>query len=159
MKKVFLAVVLGLLLVLAIFVTLRPVNVVAAPAAAGGVRATLTVTQILLRPGITRTLYTADGDGHKFFNDGRTTFLEIANGYNATITATFVTPNTAGGFSISDLDIPIPAGNTRMIGPFPTNFFNQPQDVTDRDMVYLNWNSAVTGSVATSVTLSGFRLE
>lgn len=121
--------------------------------AAGGNRATLTVTNVIRQGGVAETTYSADGDGHKFNNNGET-WIRVYNAYTDTITATFVTPGTVDGLAVADLDVPVSAGAVRLIGNFPPGRFNQ-EDGT----VYLNWNTAVTGSVASSVTVGAFRIQ
>lgn len=128
----------------------------AAPLGVGGTRAALTVTQIT-RSGLTETLYTADGDGHKFSNNG-SVWVKVKNDYTSTITATFVTPGTVDGLSIADLDIAVPAGSNRLVGPFPPSQYNNSSG-SDAGKVYLNWNTAVTGSVASSVTVGAWRVQ
>jgi hypothetical protein len=158
--NIFFAVVLGLMLLIAcvslFFVMADPTE--AAPENAPLAQATrqvLTVTA-LSREGITNTLYTANGAGHKISNNGRT-WVEIANAYTNTITATIVTPGTIFGLAIADLDIAVPAGSTYLAGSFPPSQFNQ-QSGSDLGYMYLNWNATVTGTVANSVTLRGWRL-
>ena len=153
MKRLFFPIVCGLVLLV---VVLGLLTIFGSPAMADGVRGTLTVQKII-RTGITSTLSTADGDGHKFRNSGRV-FVDIANAYTGTITATFVTPGTIYGLPIGDLSVAIPAATTKKIGPFPPTQFNQ-RTGSDKDFVYMNYNAAVTGSVASSVTIGAFRVN
>jgi hypothetical protein len=132
-----------------------PQEAQAAPLLQDGTRGTLTVT-VLSRSGVADTLYTADGDGHKFSNNGKV-FVEVANAYTATITATFVTPVTVDGLDVEDLSVAIANGSTYFIGPFPPSQYNQ-QSGTDSGYVYLNFNDTVTGTVANNVTVAGFRI-
>lgn len=149
---------IGLLMIMAALFGLAAIgapDVEAAPLSAGGTRAALTVTQIS-RAGVTETLYAADGDGYKFSNNGYV-WVKVLNDYTDTITATFVTPGTVDGLPIDDLDIAVPAdGGTRLVGPFPPSQYNQPSG-TDAGKVYLNFDAAVTGTVASSVTVGAWR--
>ena len=61
-------------------------------------------------------------DGHKFPNTGRT-FVRVTK----TTTSgdiTFQTPKTISGLAIAELVVSL-AVETQLIGPFPTNLFNQ----------------------------------
>lgn len=120
------------------------------------VRTTATVATIA-PAGVTQSLGAANGDGHKFLNTGQE-FVLITNSYTDTITATFVTPGTIGPVEIADLEVSLAAGATKLIGPFLTGVFNQPSG-TDKNRVYLNWNSEVTGTVASSVTFQVYKLD
>lgn len=130
----------------------------AAPRGAGedGTRDAITVTSVVVT-GTTDALAAASGDGHKFVNNERT-WVVILNSYTATITATFVTPATQGGLAIADVDVALTAGQRRLVGPFSSGLFNQ-QSGTDKGMVYLNWDTAVTGTVASSVTLKAYKFD
>jgi hypothetical protein len=46
-------------------------------------------------------------------------FLHVKNGDGSPHTATITTPNTVDGLAVSDLAVTIPAGEERIIGPFP----------------------------------------
>jgi hypothetical protein len=56
---------------------------------------------------------------------------------------------------IEDVDVAVATDTTMIVGPFSSSAFNQ-SGSTD---VYLNWNSAVTGTVADSVTLAVYEME
>ncbi len=94
---------------------------------------TLTLKNIIntgLNPaGATPTV--TDGDG--FANNGNV-FLEIFNGNAGAVVATidaYPTGNTTpkpDGLTVTDRTVSIPAGETRMIGPFPPSIYNRPAD-------------------------------
>ena len=128
----------------------------AAPLGVGGTRATLTVTEILAT-GVAESLATSDGDGHKFLNTGKE-FLIITNDYTDTVTATIVTAYTFAGYDIADVDVGVAAGATQLVGPFNTSVFNY-RTGSDKGYVYINWDAAVTGTVASSVTLLAYQLD
>lgn len=153
-KKIsLLAIVVSILLVVLLLPALvQPV----ATRAAGedGTRDVITPT-VLSDAGTTMTLAAASGDGHKFPNTGRE-LVVVTNDYTATVTLTVVTGGTAGGIAISDVDISLTAGQSKIVGPFNTAIFNQPSG-SDAGRIYLNWSAAVTGTAANSVTLNVYR--
>lgn len=70
-------------------------------------------------------------------------FLRVTNGGAAAITLTVVTPGTVGsGLAISDHTITVPAGATRLVGPFPENHYRQNSGTT-KGLVHVDY-SAVT---------------
>jgi hypothetical protein len=150
-KRIALTLIIGLALLGLLWPVMKP----AKAAGEDGTRDAITVTNLAVT-GTTQTLAAASGDGHKFVNNERT-FVTITNGYTATITATFVTPATQGGLAIEDVAVALTTGQTRMVGPFPKGLFDQ-QSGADKGMVYLTWDSAVTGTVANSVTLKVYAL-
>lgn len=121
-----------------------------------GTRDLITPTNIAVT-GSTVTLVASSGDGHKFTNNGRT-WVQIQNSYSETITATFVTVASYDGIALADVDVALTAGQTKIVGPFAVGLFNQTTG-SDKNRVYLNWNTAVTGSVASSVTLAAFAIN
>jgi len=159
MKKIFGSVAIGLTLVASLLVGLAFVatsHQAAYAAGEDGTRDVLTPTTVL-NTGITQTLTAASGDGHKFANTGND-FIVATNDYTATVTLTVVTGGTVGGIAIEDVDVTVGAGGTRLIGPFNKSIFDQPSG-TDAGKIYLNWDAAVTGTVASSVTIGVYRTE
>ncbi len=63
-------------------------------------------------------------DGNSFANDGYVA-VHIKNGSAAAVTATFQTPAKVGGVNIEEVQISIPAGGDRLVGPFVPSVFNQ----------------------------------
>lgn len=108
-------------------------------------RTALTSTRITTS-GVEDTLASANADGNKFYNNSRK-FVEIANGYTATITATFETPVTWMGLAIADKAVAIPAGETYLIGPFRADLYNR-SAMGDKGMVYVNYSDVITVTVA-----------
>jgi hypothetical protein len=118
-------------------------------------RATGAITEVLVT-GVTQTLQTFDyTNGEKFTNTGKE-FIVIVNANTQTITATFVTAATYGGFEISDVDVDIPASTTYLVGPFNTSIFNQ-KSGTDKGTVYINWSG--TETYTDSTTYKVFQLD
>jgi len=85
-------------------------------------------------------------DYHMFVNDGRTFLFLIGGTANCEIT--ILTPGTVDGLAIADLvfDIPLGATEYRIMGPFPTDIYNQ----SDRK-VYINWEDANIANVKVAV--------
>lgn len=147
MKRLAISVLLGLLLVsLALLIP-------AYAAGEDGARDAITATT-LANSGITMTLSAASGDGHSFTNTGRE-FIVVTNDYTAAVTLTIVTGGTVGGLDIEDVDVAVATDTTKIIGPFSPSLFNQ-SGTTD---TYLNFDAAVTGTVAVSVTLAAYKME
>ncbi len=90
---------------------------------------TLTVQEIT-RSGINPALTAANEDGHTITNDGRRTFFYVYNGDDEAVTVTFATPNTVDDLAISDRAVSVPAGEYRMVGPFPTSYYGTTLTVT-----------------------------
>lgn len=155
-KQFALSVFLGALMLLLATLALTLFGQPTFAAGEDGTRDVITPTT-MSASGVTQTLSAASGDGHKFTNMGEE-FIVVANDYTATITLTVVTGGTVAGLDIEDVDVAISAGQTKLIGPFPKPVFNQPGG-SDFNKVYLNWNAAVTGTVANSVTLAVYRLR
>lgn len=110
--------------------------------------ATLTVNEIT-RAGIDAIPATAAaGGGDKFLNTGRECFI-LKNADASGKTVTLVTAATADpdGLAITDKTVTVGAGNSTIIGPFPTGIYN---DVDG----YMN----LTYSAVTSVTVKVFKL-
>ncbi len=138
--KAFLATLMGVALVVGAMLSLG------APVADASSRATLTVGTIS-RSGITLSATSAATLGHKLTNDGNT-FVEVINGYTATITATFITPRTIDGLAIDDLSVAVAAGATTFVGPFPVGTFNQNDGTSEHSMLYIDYSDETTVTVA-----------
>ena len=109
-------------------------------------RAELTVQQIA-RTGLEPAYVAAvPADGHKFQNTGRE-FLHVKNGAAAPINVTVQTPGLVDGLAVAELVVAVTNAEERMIGPFPTNIYNQAGN-----MVYVDYSSE------TSVTVAVIRL-
>lgn len=109
--------------------------------------------QDVVRTGLEATYSSADGtSGNVFENDGKT-FVHIINGSGGSITATFDVVFTELGLTVPDLDVAVPAGEDRFIGPFPAAVYNQEDTENSIDEAVL-----VTFSAVTSVTIAALRL-
>lgn len=120
-----------------------------------GTRDVITPTA-LAATGVTMSLGAASGDGQQFENTGQEIVI-ITNGYTDTITMTVVTGGQVGGLDIEDVDIAVAPGATRLAGPFTKAIFDQPTATGVRS-VYLDFDAAVTGTVAGSVTLHVYQV-
>ena len=85
--------------------------------------ATLTVESVV-RAGLNPTFNTAASGGDNFTNDGAT-WLHIKNAH-ATVsrTVTLDIKSTVDGQAVTDPTVVVPALGDRVIGPFPTTFYN-----------------------------------
>jgi len=84
--------------------------------------AELTAQQIS-RDGLDPTYVACDVAGDDFVNAGDE-FIHIKNGDGSPHTVTIVTPATVDGLAVADRDVVVPAGEERMIGPFPAGAYN-----------------------------------
>jgi hypothetical protein len=104
--------------------------------------ATTIVYQQIARAGLEQAYAAVDGvNGNQFQNDGRM-FLHVKNGAGAPINVLI-----AGRIDANDLTVAVTNGESRMIGPFPPNLYND----GDRRV-------QVTYSSGTSVTAALLRL-
>jgi hypothetical protein len=79
----------------------------------------------------------AAGGGDSFPNDG-STILVIKNGGGSPITLTCVTTITIDGLAVTDLTATIGAGETRAVGPFPTNYYSTTVSLTYSGVTTVN---------------------
>lgn len=73
---------------------------------------------------------------HSFANDGRM-FVHVDNGAGDPVTVTVESSITVDGglLAVGDLTVTVPAGEDRMIGPFPSGIYNQSDG-----KVYVNYS-------------------
>lgn len=69
------------------------------------------------------SMVSADTNGDAWNNTGKEVLL-VENTSAGTVTLTFVTYATVDGLAVDDLQISVPAGETHLIGPFPTEVYN-----------------------------------
>ena len=84
--------------------------------------ATLTV-QDVVRSGLNPSYASAAAGGDDFPNDGKRTFAHVKNGGASAITVTLDITQTVDGQAVTDPTVSIPAGEERMIGPFPVAYY------------------------------------
>jgi hypothetical protein len=105
-------------------------------------------TQSIVRAGLNPALTAAAGGGDKFTPDSNT-FLRVDNGSGGALTVTIVTPrNNAIGLAVDDVAVSVPAGGSRLIGPFPAEYFANPADGL----------ASVTYSGVTSLTVGALKV-
>jgi len=87
----------------------------------------------IVRAGLTAQAGTAGiAAGHKFVNDGNT-YIRVTKA-TAQEDISIQTPKTILGLALGELVVTVGIAATKLIGPFPTNIFNQ----TD-GMVYVDY--------------------
>ena len=69
------------------------------------------------------TLVAAAAGGDDFVNDGKK-LLVVNNGDVDALTVTITTQMEVDGEAIADKTVSVPAGEMHLIGPFPTNVYN-----------------------------------
>lgn len=85
--------------------------------------ATLTVQQID-RTGLDPVAaVAASASGDEFANDGKT-YFEVINGSGGSVVCTFNGQRNTNLDTASTFTVSVPASGTRLIGPFPTAYFN-----------------------------------
>jgi hypothetical protein len=104
-------------------------------------RGTPTAQRITLA-GLNPTMAAAAADGD-IVPAGQVA-LQITNGGGSPITVTAQTPGTVSGLAIADATLSVPAGATRLWGPFPSSVFAQPADASVGALAVLVDYSAVT---------------
>lgn len=138
-----------------IIIALAPFVLMSQPAyAAGedGTRDTITPT-LAVYSGTIESLSAASGDGNRFYNNFQT-WIVISNSYTATITATIV-GRTAPTDSV---DIAVDASERIIAGPFNIRRFSQ-VSAGNKNYVFIDWDDAVTDTVADSVFVGAFKLR
>lgn len=109
-------------------------------------RQTATVQQIN-RNGLNPTRGAAHADGYAIPNDGERVMFEVVNGSGASINVTVQTPGSVDGNAIADKVASVPAGESRMFGPYPRSIYNQ-----GAEQIYVDL------SAVSSVTIGFFRI-
>jgi len=94
------------------------------------------------RNGLEATYNTAAGGGDAFINTGNE-FVHIKNDDASSKDITFATPAEVDGLAVADRVVSIPAGEDRMIGPFPASTYNDTAGKVQ-----------ITYSAVTSVTIA-----
>ena len=71
------------------------------------------------------TLAQADSAGDSWANTGAEALL-VENTGTGSVTLTFTTYKQVDGLDVADLQVAVPAGETHLLGPFPTDVYNDP---------------------------------
>jgi len=85
--------------------------------------ATLTLQQIV-QAGLEPTYQAADSGGELIPNSDGRSLLHIKNSGAATRTVTFTSTKVVNGLALADQAVSVPAGEDRIVGPFPQDVFN-----------------------------------
>jgi hypothetical protein len=107
--------------------------------------ADLTV-QNIDRSGLSPSYGTCAGGGDQFLNASNT-FIHVKNGDASPHTVTIVTQSTSDGLAVADRAVAIPAGEERLIGPFPSAIYDDG-----------NGKVQLTYDAVTSMTIAALRL-
>jgi hypothetical protein len=109
-------------------------------------------TQQISRTGLNPALAgppNVDGD----VMDAGATFLQVHNGSGGSINVTIAATVVVDGLALANLVVAVPAGQDRLIGPFPVRTFAQEDESPDAGRVYVNY------SAQASVTRGAFKLQ
>lgn len=87
--------------------------------------ATLTVNTIT-RDGVLYAVVAAAAAGDAFANDGRTLVALYNNHGTASRTVSFDIQKTVDDQDPPSITVAVAAGETRLVGPFPTGIYNDP---------------------------------
>jgi len=100
-------------------------------------------TQSIIRTGtgLEPSYESCAAGGDSFVNTGKE-FLHVKNGSGGSLTVTVVTPVTVDALAVTDAAYAIPAGEERMIGPFPCRYYAT------------NGSTSITYSGVTSLTIA-----
>ena len=98
------------------------------------------------RGGLEVSLASADAAGDSVANAGRT-FFRVDNGGGGSITVSLTIEETVDGQAVTARTVAVPAGESRVIGPFPVAEYND-----------TNSRAGITYSGVTSVTVAAITL-
>src|SRR5260221_8614865 len=101
----------------------------------------LTVTPVTLAGAFLAEVAADVSNGNMFANAGGVFVLARNADGAATHTVTLVTPGKIDGLDIADPAVVVPISGTLLIGPFPTNLFNNLSGA-DAGKVYISADSA-----------------
>lgn len=101
--------------------------------------ATLVVENIV-RAGVEPT-YNVAADPDEFLNSGQI-LIHVKNGATD-VTVTIVSQVTVDNLAVADLTVLVPANEDRMIGPFPTDWYND-----SNGKVQLQYTNVVNVTIA-----------
>lgn len=96
--------------------------------------ATQKITAAGLTPALTAP--TVDGD----VMDSNNAAVMVTNASGAPINVTIQTPATAAGLAVEERIVAVPAGATKLIGPFPREIYGQPSGA-DKGRVYIDYSA------------------
>jgi hypothetical protein len=118
-------------------------------------RAELTL-QATVRTGLNPSYTAAAADGHSFDNESQRVALHVKNAGGGPVVVTINTvPPTLDGLAIPDLQVTVPAGEERFIGPFPKDLYTQDDSGGDTGVEKAVF---VDTDTQTGITYAAFRL-
>lgn len=112
---------------------------------------TVRTAQTIVRTGLEPVYSAVDAaNGEYFDNIAQDKFLHVQNGAGAPINVTVVRKNTTlDGVTVPNLIVVVPAGEDRMIGPFPNSLYGQPDPDSGVDpAILVNYSSGTTITAA-----------
>jgi len=86
-------------------------------------------------------------NNHQILNNDGNVFIEAVSSDAGSQNVTIETPGVVDGLAVADLVVAVPAGATRLIGPFPTSIYNQ-----------VDGSLFVDVSVSTTIKFRAYRL-
>lgn len=111
--------------------------------------------QTTSRAGLDPAYVAATADGEGFDNTSQKAFLHVKNAGGGGVVVSIDTPGTVDGLAIPSLDVTVPAGEERFIGPFPRNVYNQNDSAGDtglEEAVFIDTDTQ------TGITIAAFLL-
>lgn len=111
--------------------------------------------QTTARTGLNPSYTAATADGEGIDNDSQRVVLHVKNAGGGACVVSLDTPGTVDGLAIPSLDVTVPAGEERFIGPFPKNVYNQDDSAGDtgvEECVFIDTDTQ------TGITLAAFLL-
>lgn len=111
--------------------------------------------QTTIRTGLEPAYVAATADGEGFDNTSQRAFIHVVNAGGGGVVVSFDTPGTVDGLAIPPLDVTVPAGEERIIGPFPRNVYNQDDSAGDTG---LDEAVFIDTDTQTGITIAAFLL-
>lgn len=109
-------------------------------------RTALAVQQVE-RAGLEPAFTAANVDGHSIANTGKEA-LYVVNEDVGSINVTVVAPGTVDGLAVADRVVAVPGGESRILGPYPKNVYDQP----GTEVIHVDF------SAVTDVTVAALRI-
>jgi len=90
--------------------------------------------QTVVAAGLEATLAAATADNFEFTNSvDQRTWIWVDNGDAAPHDLTVITNETRDGNAVADRVVTVPAGEHRLVGPFPAGIYNQADGTVQAD--------------------------
>lgn len=111
--------------------------------------------QSTARTGLDPAYTAATADGEGIDNDSQRAFIHVKNAGGGAVVVSINTPGTVDGLAIPSLDVTVPAGEERFIGPFPRNVYNQDDSAGDTSIAEAVF---IDTDTQTGITIAAFLL-